>query len=636
MTIRGGYQPYILRVDLDQGEISKEPLPDEEVLRRYVGGTGLGLYYLLREVPPHVKATDPEAPIIFMLGPLTGTPAVNSSDWTTVCLNYCIPYSAGVGHAHGHWGAYLKHAGYEGIIATGRSTRPVYLWIDDSKVELRDATHLWGLDTRETERRIKLELGDEVNISVACIGPAGEAQLPGAMVKADRNHGAGKGSPGAVMGSKMLKAIAVRGTGTVPLFDAEALVGTSERWEENLLASTPWLQDGGITRNYYDPWGKDLRVAAKNMTDPEWGTEFARKYVQACSRWRITPQPSFNCKISCAYDVEITDGPFAGFTGSMCGGAENMEGAAAIIGVDDPEAVVIMTDFYDGMGLESGQFGSILGAVYEAYNDGTLNLEDTEGLDLTWGNWKAAMELVKQAVNREGLGAKLADGIKAMPEALGRERGIIEEIRDKVLDVKGEGVVMHDHRQFWSVFFGELIAGTGPGIQGTGTDANARPEVGYPETTAGVAHNLAEAMGKVEGVRRTQFSKLWTDTLGICMFSTRGVPDSMGLTSKCLAQAVGWDDFDMDEAMIVGERVTNLMRLIYARRGFTKADEFDVSAKHLEPPPTGPSKGLSIAPYLPDMVDSYYEQMGWNVETGFPTAETLARLDMDEFIKYVT
>ena len=227
MSIRGGYRPHILRVDLHHGTIVKDSLPSEEVLRTYIGGTGLGLYYLLKDAPPRAHATDPEAPLIFMLGPLTGTPAVNSADWTIVCFNLSIPYSAGVGHGHGHWGAYLKHAGYEGIIITGQAARPTYLWIDDDRVELRDAGHLWGLDTRETERLLKRELGDEEQISVACIGPAGEAQLPGAMVKADRNHGAGKGSPGAIMGSKCLKAIAVRGTSTVPLSNADAVVGTS-------------------------------------------------------------------------------------------------------------------------------------------------------------------------------------------------------------------------------------------------------------------------------------------------------------------------------------------------------------------------------------------------------------------------
>jgi aldehyde:ferredoxin oxidoreductase len=544
-----------------------------------------------------------------------------------------------VGHAHGFWGAYLKHAGYEGILLTGAAYRPMYLWIDDDNVELRDAGHLWGLDTRETERRVKLELGDVEDISVACIGPAGEAVLPGAMVKADRNHGSGKGSPGAVMGSKNLKAIAVRGTGTVPLFDAPGLAETAAEWEGSLaldssevLTDAAMLQDGGITRNMYTNQLPGMWTVGKNMTDPEWGTEYTRKYVEACGRWRITPMPSYNCKIGCAYDVEITDGPFTGFTGSPCGGSENMEGAAAVIGVDDPGAVVVMTDFFDSMGLESGQFGSIMGAVYEAYNDGILTLEDTDGLDLTWGNWEAAMELVNKTVRREGMGAKLADGVKAMPEALGREKGLVDEMRSKVLDIKGAGVVMHDHRNFWSVYFGELIAGTGPCIQGQGNDEIAHPEVGYTEVPPGVAHSLDEALSKVEPVRRTQFAKLWWDTLGVCWFALNRVEDSVELTRRCLAQAVGWEDFTMDEAMVVGERVTNLMRLVYGRRGFKKSDEFDVSPKHLETTAVGTGSETGIAPYLPGMVDEYYRQLGWNVETGLPTPDTLKRLGMEELL----
>lgn len=313
-----------------------------------------------------------------------------------------------------------------------------------------------------------------------------------------------------------------------------------------------------------------------------------------------------------------------------------MEGAAAAIGVEDPAAAVVLTDFFDGVGLESGQFGSILGAVYQAYNDGILTQEDTDGLDLTWGNWEAAMELINKAIRKEGIGAKLAGGTKSLPEALGSEKGVVEEIRRRVLDIKGAGVVMHDHRQFWSVLFGELIAGTGPCIQGGGTDVTKQPELGYSETTPGVAHNLGEALSKVAGVRRTQFAKLWWDSLGICMFSVRGVADSVDLTSKSLAQAVGWQDFSFEEAMMVGERVTNLMRLVYARRGFQKSDELDVSPKHLEAPPAGPSKGLSISPYLAAMVDEYYRQMGWDVETGLPTHSTLKRLGMEEFLEAET
>lgn len=642
MTIRDGYRPHILRVDLNEETVVREPLPNESVLRRYVGGVGLGLYYLLKEAPPLAKATDDDMPLIFVLGPLTGTPAVNSGDWTVVSHHLMTPYSAAVGHSHGFWGAYLKHAGHEGIIFNGRASRPTYLWIDDDRVELRDASHLWGQDTRETERLIKLELGDEERISVACIGQAGEALLPGAMIKNDRNHGAGKGSLGAAMGSKNLKAVAVRGTGTVPLFDASGLVNTAMEWQSALFPEAAGdfskktiatvMQDAGNTRNYYATFGSSRRVLGKNATDPEWGAEFAKRYVAACERWKVVPKPSYNCLVACAYDVTVTDGPFAGFTGSKCGGAEAMEGSSSIIGVEEPGAVVALNDVYDSVGLEMGQFSPIMGAVYEAFNEGLINLEDTGGLDLTWGNWESAIELIEQTVRREGLGAKLALGIKALPEALGAEKGIVEEIRGKILDMKGGGAVMHDHRAYWGAFLDEVTAGYGASTQGRGIDTQTRPDLGYNEMQPGVAEDIEQALEKVEPVRRTQIAKLFWDSLGICVFGTSGVEGSMTFTSRSLAQAVGWEDFDEAEAMEVGERVASLLRLVYARRGFTKADELDVSPRFMEMTKVGAASEEGIAPYLPGMVDEYYRQMGWNVDTGVPTTETLTRLGMEEFV----
>ena len=639
MAIKGGYAAHILRVDLTRGTIRKEPLPSEDVLRRYVGGTGLGLYYLLKHMPAKGKPTDPEAPFIFMTGPLAGTPAPSSSNWVTICLHYSIPYAAGVGHGHGFWAAYLKHAGYEGIIITGKAEQPVYLWIDDDKVELRDASGVWGQGTRETERLIKRELDDDQHISVACIGPAGEALLPGATIKADRNHSAGKGSPGAILGSKLLKAVAVRGTGKVPLAKPQAFVGTAVEWENNILVTDPSklvgpppasmaLKDGGMSRVYDEFIGKGFRVAAKNMTDPVWGQGFASRYVEACARWKIVPKPSYNCKIGCAYDVHITDGQFAGMVVSTCGGGEQHEGAAGMIGVTEADAGLILLDMYDDIGVDSGHFGSIIAMAFEAYERGYLTKEDTDGLELKWGNWQAAIDLIDKMIKHEGFGAKLATGLKEAPELLGREKGLVDEFNRLPLHVKGGGINTHDWRGAMSIVFGFIVAGTGPSHQGWGVDRTPEPQLGYSSTMPGVVDTEEEALKKVDAVRLTQFAKLFYDSLGICSFAATGVKDSVRLSSRALAQAVGWDDFNGHEGLLCGERITNLMRLVYARRGFKKSDELDVSYRYLEPAPAGPSKGKTVAPYLPAMVDEYYRQMGWDVATGLPLPETLQRLDI--------
>jgi aldehyde:ferredoxin oxidoreductase len=592
-------------------------------------------------MPDRGKPTDPDAPFIFMTGPLAGTPAPSSSNWVTICLHYSIPYAAGVGHGHGFWAAYLKHAGYEGIIFTGKASKPVYLWIDDAQVELRDASGVWGQGTRETERLIKRELDDDEHISVACIGTAGEALLPGASVKADRNHGAGKGSPGAIMGSKLLKAVAVRGTGKVALARPEALVDTAVEWENNILQKDPEksvlnqapavsLKDGGISNAYGIRLGKRFRVAGKNMTDPEWGDGFATRFVEGCARWRIVPKPSYNCEIGCAYDVHISDGPFSGMVVSTCGGGEQHEGAAAMIGVTEADAGLIMVDLYDDIGVESGTFGSIIGMAFEAYNKGYLTKDDTDGLELTWGNWQAAMDLIDMMIKHEGFGGKLAAGLKEAPAALGREKGLVDEFSRITLHVKGAGINLHDWRPFMSAIFGFVMAGTGPSHQGWGVDWIPEPQLGYGSIMPGVVDTQEEALKKVDAVRQTQFAKIFCDSLGICMFASLGVKDSMRLSSRALAQAVGWDDYTSHEGLLCGERITNLMRVVYARRGFKKSDEFDISHRYLEPAPAGPSKGKTLAPFLPAMVDEYYRQMGWDVETGLPLPETLQRLGIIE------
>lgn len=643
MTIRGGYAPRLLRVDLTRGRLETEPLPDEQVLRRYVGGTGLALYYLLRDAPRHARPTDPETPLIFMTGPLAGTQAPSSANWVVCSFHFEVPYAAGVGHGHGYWAAYLKHAGYEGIIVTGRAAGPRYLWIDDDRVELRDARHLWGKDTRETERIIKAELGgDPEQIGVLSIGPGGEALMYGASIKADRNHGAGKGSPGAIMGSKRLKAIAARGTGRVPVAQLEPFLETVAEWEGNLdpppekrdpnMGAGFWLKDGGITQRY-TRLGEVHRVAFRNLLDPLGGHEYSRRYVEGCSRWKVTPRGSYNCPIKCSYDVTVTDGPYAGLVASLCGGGENTEGAAGVIGVLDPGAALALTEYYDAMGLESSTFGCVLGMAFEAYEKGLITKEDTGGLELTWGNHEAAFALVDLTLRREGFGALLAQGLKGAAAAIAKRKEgavqLLRELEKMSVHVKGTGINLHDWRPFWSFLFGQFIASSGPCHQAPGVDLYADPELGVRERMPSPVDTREEALAKIQYVRRSQLKKLWEDCLGVCWFACWGVRDVVRLSSRALGQVVGWDDFTPAEALTVGERVVNLMRLVYARRGFTKADEFDISPRLLEAPPEGRAAGKTLAPFLPDMVDEYYRQMGWDVTTGLPTAELLARLGME-------
>jgi aldehyde:ferredoxin oxidoreductase len=625
----GGFAGKLLRVDLTGGECHTTPLPNETVLREYVGGIGLGMWLILNETADGIAATDPEAPFLMMTGPLTGTAAPSSSNLAILSLNYDTPFAVATGHSHGYWAAFLKHAGYDGIVVTGRSEKPVYLWVDDDRVEIRDAADVWGQNTRETERLIKRELGDEENISVACIGPAGEAMLHGASVKNDRNHGAHKGSIGAVMGSKLLKAVAVRGTGDVPLVDPTAFQDVSQVWQDSITAERApgegepavgaLLKDGGVTR-LYSHIGESSMVGCKNLTDPLWGEQYADKFVAAAlNDWTVTPKESYNCTIACSYDCKINTGKFAGFTASMCGGGENIEGAAAMVGIEDPSEALALTDYFDAMGIDSSVGGALMGMAFELYNRQIISSDDTGGLDLTWGNFDAAMTLLDQMCKGEGFGGDvLAKGLKEAAGLLGPAAEAC------VIHIRGGGINMHDWRPAWSVLLGQVVAGAGVCWQGPGVDAwTTEPDLGYSEFATPF-----EVEGKAEAVAKTQIKKLWEDTLGVCWFAAWGVRGVMAYSTEALTLATGWEGFDQAEAMAVGERMVNLQRVIAVKRGFKPEDEFDVSDRLLEAPTVGKAAGKTIKPHLTEMVHEYYEQMGWEKATGRPTPATLERVGL--------
>ncbi|MFQ5878881.1 MAG: aldehyde ferredoxin oxidoreductase family protein [Dehalococcoidia bacterium] len=623
----GGYMGKILRVDLSRQALQDEPLPDESVLRRWVGGTGLGLHYLWHETNPQMRATDPDAPLIFITGPLTGTMAPSSADYTVVTLNYEVPYAAGTGHSNGFWGPYLKMAGYDGIIVRGVSERPVYLWVHDGSAEIRDASHHWGKDTRQTESDIKRELGNPDKTSVACIGPGGEAMLYGAAVKNDRNHGAHKGSGGAVMGSKRLKAIAVTGSGQVPIARTGPFLETVDRWAENLvLTPNAWaphnMKNGGMLRFYSRQRGPQrFHFAFSNMTDVPGEEALHQSFINDVPTWQVEPQPSYNCTIACSYNARITTGPCTGATAFLDGGGENIEAAGAMIGVEDAGVTLMLADYYDAMGVDSSPVGCVIAMAFELYNRGLITKEDTDGLELTWGNHEAAMALLDKMVKREGFGAVLAQGMKEAAKALHRDAGKC------LVHVKGAGINLHDWRHFWSALFSQFIAGAGPCWQAIGR-INPEPDFGWEVPVIGVSFQTETL---ADDARVSQMKKLWEDCTGVCWFATFTIKDSTRLVPQALALATGWEDFDTDEALGLGERVANLMRLFYVQRGFSKEDEFDIGPRLLEPPTSGPGQGKSFGPHLPQLVDEYYQLMGWDVATGSPTRETIARLGLEAY-----
>lgn len=629
--MKGGFWNRVLRVDLTVGSCTAETLPDEASLRKFGGGIGFGMKVLLDELRPGQGPTDPATPLVLATGPLTGTSAPSSSNLAIVTLNFNTPYAVSTSHTHGYFAAYLKHAGWDAIVVTGRAEKPVYLWIDDDDVQIRDASGVWGQDTRETERLIKRELKDEQKISVLCIGPAGEAILPGASLRNDRNHGAHKGSPGAIMGSKLLKAVAVRGTRKVPLHRPEAFFEGTQKWDAAIHEPPPEggtpsmgtiMAKAGVTR-LYSMMGKHHMTACKNLSDPVWAEQYTQRFVNDVNqKFTVVPKESYNCSIACAYDCTINTGTYQGLTASLCGGAENLDGAAAMIGIEDPAEALVITDYYDGMGIDSSVGGSLMGMAFELYNKGVLTKENTGGLDLTWGNLDAAMELLQQMIEGRGFGGNvLAKGLKEAARILGPAAEAC------VVHIRGGGMNIHDWRGAWSILLGQILSsGAGVAWQGTGVDSfTSEPDLGLDKL--GTPH-VPE--GKADAVFRTQRKKLFEDTVGICWFAAWGVRGVMQFVAEAIRDATGWDDFTPEEALLIGERLIVMQRLLALRRGFTPKDEFDVSQRILEAPSSGVAAGRTLRPHLERMVRDYYALADWDLQTGAPSRAVLERLALTD------
>jgi aldehyde:ferredoxin oxidoreductase len=625
--VRGGYKGKILRVDLRKEKTWEERIPSEEILRKYIGGLGLGVKILSDELPDKAKPLDPENLLIFMTGPLTGTTVPCSSDWTVVTLNHNTGYTVGAGHSHGFFGAYLKFAGFDGIVVQGAAKRPVYMYIRDGQVEFRDASRIWGKDTHETEDLVKDEIGDS-RVSVAGIGPAGENLHFGACIENDKHHTVAKAGVGAVMGSKNLKAVGVRGSQGVPIFNPKEFLSITLDWRKKLFEKTKLsgrvltathiqlLGKGGITRNY--PGIADF-IGGKNLTDVGFGRTYTNSVVQGAKEFKVAPVACHSCPIACCYRVAITSGPHKGKVATLGGGGENMEGAAGIIGVLDPGTIFWMTDLYDRMGFDTATPGLAIALAYECYEKGLLTKKDTGGLELRWGDSEAAVVLLDKLIKREGIGKILAEGPKKAAELIGGDAPKL------AVHIKGTGYNLHDWRGKWSIMLGQVTAGAGPCWQsGQGPDYRPDPDLGYYDYL-----EPFKKEGVAQATRKVQLRAIWEDSIGICFFGGgRGIPKALEFGPRALGALTGWEDFTLEEAFQVAERVITLERLFNMKRGLTIENDLEISPRLLEPPDAGPAKGKTIAPYLRGLVKEYYGSMGWDRETGRPLDETIKKLGL--------
>lgn len=619
-----GYHDRILRVDLSRGSVSAEE-PGEVFFRRYFGGAALAAYYMLKEMKPGIDPWSPENKLVFAAGIATGAP-VTGVGRNTVAAR--APMTGTMGHSEvgGYWGAELKLAGVDAIVVDGASDRPVYLWVHDGQAEIREASGLWGLNTKETEEAIRAELGDS-KIRCATIGPAGEKLVRYACVINDLHSAAGRTGMGSVMGSKRLKAIAVRGRGPMKLGDPEKLKAVA-RWA---AANARQLEGGmGI-------YGTGSGVAAYNLAGNlptrnfrdglfEGAEKITAQVLQ--ERYGVRMESCYACAVRCK-KVDKTPPPYE--SDPVYGGPEyeTLGAFGSNCGVDDLAAIVYANSLCNAYSMDTISCGCTIAFAMECFERGLLTLKDTDGIDLRFGNAQAMVQAVEKIAKREGIGDLLAEGVKRVAEKVGQGS---EEF---AVHVKGLEFGMHEPRLKFALGLGYAVNAHGGdhnlGFHDTSYDKDKTS--GWPSSgTSSMmemralgfldvlpANDLSDA--KVAMYRAGHNWRSMQDCLVMCGF----MPYTHQQVVEIVEGVTGWNS-SVHELMAVGERAVNMMKAFNVREGFKPADD------RLPPRSFLPTIGGALANQAQDPESferakrSYYSLMGWDVETACPTRAKLGEL----------
>lgn len=600
----------LLRVDLSTGQLSEVGI-DPKYSRDFIGGSGLAARMLWDHQDPARPALDPESPLVWMTGPLTG-----SGGPTTGRFSICArsPYTGiwGESNIGGFVGPELRYAGYDGLWITGRAARPVYLWVHDGQAELRPADGLWGTaDTYATQAAIRDQLG-QPQARVASIGLAGENGVPYAAILADHGRAAGRTGMGALMGSKNLKAVAVRGTRALTFaHDAEykrlRVEANKAILEQNMATvfrdlgtgnAAEYLQLLGEMPQKY--WTQATFDGAERIS----GAHMAETILVGTSACQ-------GCVISCGRVVQVREGPYA-TTGKVKGPEYETVGSfGSQLLVDDLGVITALGDRCDALGLDTISAGNTLALAYLLFDRGILTTRDTGGVELRWGDAAPCFDLLEKTARQEGFGALLARGSKALAEHFGAP--------DLAVHVNTLEVPMHDPRAMTGM---AVVYATSPRGACHNQSEFFMIELGgdIEELGLHMTERLVDG-GKAALVARHQDWNTVSNCLVNCLFA----PIAPSSVARLLSDATGVD-YSLEEMMKAGERVWNMKRALNWRWGVRREND-KLPKLLLEPLPDGGQQG-----HVPDMqlmMGEYYAARGWDPTTGKPTDERLRSLGLD-------
>lgn len=598
-----GWIGKVLRVNLSTGKVSTEAL-DPGLAKDYIGARGLGTKIMTDEVDPKVDPLSPENKLIFVPGPLTGTFAPSAGRYTVVTKG-ALTGAIASANSGGTWGPALKFAGYDAVIIEGAAPKPVYLWIKNAKVEIRDASRLWGKDVPETSDAIRAETDDDAKI--ACIGPAGENRVLFACIMNDLHRAAGRSGVGAVMGSKNLKAIAVVGTGAVTCADPKAfesaVVNARDKIHKHPVGGAGLrLYGTDVLTNILNQIGG---YPTKNYQDGHFPTADKLGGETLAATLLQRPKGCFSCIISCGRVTKVTNPKYAGegegpeyetswgFGGDCC--------------IDDLDAVTKANYLCNEYGMDAISMAVTVACAMELYEMGLITKEDTGGIALEWGNAEAMVEVTRLTGVGEGFGKKLALGSYRLAESCGHP--------ELSMTVKKQEIPAYDARAVQGIGLNFATANCGA--------AHVRGYTIAPEVLGNpVKVDKDTIEGKPALVILFQNLTAALDATGACLFTTFGIGADELAEMLGAVTGVGYTS---DDFMKCGDRIWNLERQWNLNAGLTANDDTLPPRLLKEPIKTGASKGKLSR--LPEMLPEYYELRGWD-KNGVPTASKLGELGL--------
>ncbi|MEM2098333.1 MAG: aldehyde ferredoxin oxidoreductase family protein [Candidatus Bathyarchaeia archaeon] len=611
-----GYAGRILRVDLTTGKTLVEPL-NIEMARKYIGGIGLGMKLWLDNSKPGVDPFSPENPLVLALGPVSGTMFPTAGNGHAFVSKSPATFGIGEAVAHGTFGAEMKRAGYDAIIITGKSEKPVYLWIDDDSVQLMDASHLIGKSPAETEDVIKEEIGDYY-VRVASIGMAGEKLCRIACIINEKTRAAGRTGMGAVMGSKNLKAIAVRGTrDIVPAKPDEFMDMVKEFHERMKGPATQKYRTLGTpenvlvhnalhcmpTRNYNNAHFESAdKVSGETLNE-----KFVVKII-GCS----------SCAMRCEHEAVVPEGPYKGTMTRM--EYETLWALGPYCGIDKLDAIIKGMELCNYYGMDAISAGVIVGFAMDCYEQGILSQGELDGIDARFGNTEALIKLLEKIGTREGIGDVLAEGVRIAAQKIGKGAEKLAQ------HIKGLEVTGYDLRCL-------KTAALGFAVSFRGADHNRHGA--YAFDVKGKVDRLKAEKGRGKMVRDMEDTYALIDSFIVCKFSRGTYYKEMQDMAKLYTLVTGID-MTPEELKKAGERINTLARLINIREGLGRKDDTLPWKVMNQPiPDEGPVKGAVVTQEELDLLlDDYYTARGWTLE-GIPTVEKLKELSMDDALSIV-